>query len=81
MVVCAALSAVSQALQARLLAAGRPAVPAWIIGIATVIGLVLLAVTGGIDGGRYLWIAPLTTQALILVALALAPAGRATPRA
>src|SRR4051794_40904089 len=77
MVVCAALSAVSQALRARLLAAGGPSVPAWIIGVATVIGLVLLAVTGGIDDGRYLWIAPLTTQALILVALALAPVRRA----
>ncbi len=74
MVACAGLSAVSQALQGRLLALGRPGLPAWIIGIATVIGIAVLAVTSGIDGGRYLWAAPLTAQSLILVALALVPA-------
>ncbi|GAA4773242.1 hypothetical protein GCM10023200_02070 [Actinomycetospora chlora] len=73
MVLCAALSAISQALAARLLAVGRPAVSAWIIGVATVVGLVVLAVTAGVDGGRDLWVAPLVTQSLILVALAVVP--------
>lgn len=73
MVGCAGLSAVSQALQGRLLALGRPGTPAWIIGIATVIGIAVLAVTSGIDDGRYLWAAPLTAQSIILVALALVP--------
>ena len=71
LVVCAGLSAVSQALQARLLAVGRPATPAWIIGGATVIGLVLLGVTSALEGATLLWVAPLVTQGVILVALSL----------
>ena len=73
MVVCAALSAISQAFQARLYAVGLPSRSGWIIGIATLVGLVLLAVTAA-EGGEYLWVAPLTTQVLIVVALALTPA-------
>jgi len=73
LVVCAGLSAVSQALQARLLAAGRPATSAWIIGGATAIGLVVLAVTSATGGASYLWVAPLVTQLLILAALSVVP--------
>ena len=73
MVVCAGLSAVSQALQARLIAAGRPATSGWIIGGATLLGLGVLAVTSATAGGAYLWIAPLVTQGTILAALAVVP--------
>ena len=73
LVVCAGLSAVSQALQARLLAAGRPATSAWIIGGATAIGLVVLAVTSATGGVSYLWVAPLVTQLLILATLSVVP--------
>jgi O-antigen/teichoic acid export membrane protein len=73
MVVCAALSAISQAFQARLYAVGLPSRSGWIVGLGTVTGLALLAVTAG-QGGQYLWVAPLTTQALIVIAFALTPA-------
>lgn len=71
MSVAAGLSAVSQAFQARLLAHGRPGISAWIVGIASLMGVALLGGVGAWSAEK-IWIVPIIVQTTILIGLALA---------
>lgn len=66
-VVAAGLSSISQAYNALLIAAGRPFASTLTLGIGTATSLAGLAALASFDGARMLWVAPLLTQAVVLI--------------
>lgn len=82
MVLASGLSCLSQVFQSRLIAHGRPA-PASVVVIAgTIVGLAALAGFAILDGGSWLWAAPVVAQTaicagMILISRALIGGGRA----
>ncbi len=69
--VAAGLSAVSQAVNAVLIAAGRPFASTLALAVGTAVSLTGLAVFASIDGARLLWVAPLVTQVVVLTLFAV----------
>jgi O-antigen/teichoic acid export membrane protein len=69
MVFGSALSAVSQAYQSRLLAAGRPVPASIVVIIGTAVGILVLVVAGLRSGGECLWLAPPIAQTIILIGM------------
>ncbi|MFF1382210.1 lipopolysaccharide biosynthesis protein [Arthrobacter sp. NPDC058288] len=79
MIIASGMSAVSQAFQSKLLAEGRAAVVAWIVGTGSSIGLAALVVIVALGGMPWLWVSPIVAQAIIAVGLA-SSANAALPR-
>lgn len=71
MTVAAAMSALAQAYQSKLLAEGRPSTAALIVGVGSAVGLVALLSIALLGGVTWLWLSPLVTQGLIVSGLAI----------
>lgn len=76
MTVASGLSALAQAYQSKLLAEGRPAAAAWMVGVGSAIGLVALLVIAVLGGAPWLWLSPLVTQTVIASGLAVSANAR-----
>ena len=68
-IVAAAISGISQTIQARLYSEGKPVVAAIAIGLGTVMGLVTLGFIAGAFGSTVLWLVPILMQVLVLLFL------------
>lgn len=76
MTVASGMSALAQAYQSKLLAEGRPAVAAWMVGVGSAIGLAALLIIAVFGGAPWLWLSPLVTQAVIASGLAFSANAR-----